>query len=176
MDPDGALAEAPGQRLPEPWPADAEQLAGAVREGLADSVGQFERRMLLMSSATPIAAEFVSPSFSATPVGLVTESFERLRPVKGSDVPRSYIGDTRQWIKTIGERVGAGELALRWTLSGLPLGVPGLLERRTLALLLRRRIRRGRRVRRRRQSRAANRCWGSAPAWAAGHDARRSHR
>ena len=31
----GALAEAPGKRLPEPWPAAAEQLAGAVREGLA---------------------------------------------------------------------------------------------------------------------------------------------
>ncbi len=34
-DPDGALAEAPGQRLPESWPAAVEQLAGAVREGLA---------------------------------------------------------------------------------------------------------------------------------------------
>jgi hypothetical protein len=29
----GALAEAPGQRLLEPWPAAAEQLAGAVRGG-----------------------------------------------------------------------------------------------------------------------------------------------
>ena len=41
---------------------------------------QFERRMLLMSSATPITAEFVSPSFSATPKGPATESFEGFSP------------------------------------------------------------------------------------------------